>query len=643
MLNLTEEQKVLINSNSKYIRIVALPGSGKTTSLVAKIESMIQKGSDPSRMLICTFTNKAAREIKARINEKLIDMGKSINIDELWVSTIHSACVRLLRLYGDRIGLNKFFHIADEHKQQRIISQAWEKFAPKGTKEVDYLYKISYIKNQSLTFYDHSDFNKLPKFKEIFDEYHYILRKENLLDFDDLLLYTNSMLSNVEILSNIRLMFDLVMVDEVQDINLVQYEIFKKIVLAPHIRYIVVGDDDQCIYSFRGSDPKYLMHNFAVDFVGSQVIYLSLNHRCPDNIVRLSEQVILPVSDRMNKKLVAVKKDVEPIEYDLYLDQDQEAYSEIKKLKSIIQKEKDIWDNSAVLFRTQRQSRVLEEACMKLEVPYKVIGAMNFFDRKEVKDVIAFLKVVSGQHDNSDIERIINTPTRGIGSTSVKKLKEINENLLETLKYRKTLPFVKGKLALGLDLFMDIVEKYKVSINDSAEKISSNIISYLKEIDYYNKVFPHEQGEKLMMRQGNIDELILAISKYLNSGKTLLDYFDYIASLDVDDDDDKKGISLITMHASKGLEFNNVFIVGVQDGLIPHIKATSSIDIDSERRLLYVALTRSKKRLNMSAFTDASVDIPCYFFDIKGIDNYIQINDYRNQFYYKNNTNYEGW
>lgn len=643
MLDLTEEQKVLINSNSKYIRIVALPGSGKTTSLVAKIESMIQKGSDPSRMLICTFTNKAAREIKARINEKLIEMGKSINIDELWVSTIHSACVRLLRLYGDRIGLNKFFHIADEHKQQRIISQAWEKFAPKGTKEVDYLYKISYIKNQSLTFYDHSEFNKLPKFKEIFDEYHYILRKENLLDFDDLLLYTNSMLSNAEILSNIRLMFDLVMVDEVQDINLVQYEIFKKIVLAPHIRYIVVGDDDQCIYSFRGSDPKYLMHNFAVDFVGSQVIYLSLNHRCPDNIVRLSEQVILPVSDRMNKKLVAVKKEVEPIEYDLYLDQDQEAYSEIKKLKSIIQKEKDIWDNSAVLFRTQRQSRVLEEACMRLEVPYKVIGAMNFFDRKEVKDVIAFLKVVSGQHDNSDIERIINTPTRGIGSTSVKKLKEINENLLETLKYRKTLPFVKGKLALGLDLFMDIVEKYKVSINDSAEKISSNIISYLKEIDYYNKVFPHEQGEKLMMRQGNIDELILAISKYLNSGKTLLDYFDYIASLDVDDDDDKKGISLITMHASKGLEFNNVFIVGVQDGLIPHIKATSSIDIDSERRLLYVALTRSKKRLNMSAFTDASVDIPCYFFDIKGIDNYIQINDYRNQFYYKNNTNYEGW
>lgn len=643
MLNLTEEQKVLINSNSKYIRIVALPGSGKTTSLVVKIESMIQKGSDPSRMLICTFTNKAAREIKARINEKLIEMGKSINIDELWVSTIHSACVRLLRLYGDKIGLNKFFHIADEHKQQRIISQAWEKFAPKGTKEVDYLYKISYIKNQSLTFYDHSDFNKLPKFKEIFDEYHYILRKENLLDFDDLLLYTNSMLSNVEILSNIRLMFDLVMVDEVQDINLVQYEIFKKIVLAPHIRYIVVGDDDQCIYSFRGSDPKYLMHNFAVDFVGSQVIYLSLNHRCPDNIVRLSEQVILPVSDRMNKKLVAVKKDVEPIEYDLYLDQDQEAYSEIKKLKSIIQKEKDIWDNSAVLFRTQRQSRVLEEACMKLEVPYKVIGAMNFFDRKEVKDVIAFLKVVSGQHDNSDIERIINTPTRGIGSTSVKKLKEINENLLETLKYRKTLSFVKGKLALGLDLFMDIVEKYKISITDPAEKISSNIISYLKEIDYYNKVFPHEQGEKLMMRQGNIDELILAISKYLNSGKTLLDYFDYVAALDVDDDDDKKGISLITMHASKGLEFNNVFIVGVQDGLIPHIKATSSIDIDSERRLLYVALTRSKKRLNMSAFTEASVDIPCYFFDIKGIDNYIQINDYRNQFYYKNNTNYEGW
>ena len=643
MLNLTEEQKVLINSNSKYIRIVALPGSGKTTSLVAKIESMIQKGSDPSRMLICTFTNKAAREIKARINEKLIEMEKSINIDELWVSTIHSACVRLLRLYGDRIGLNKFFHIADEYKQQRIISQAWGKFAPKGTKEVDYLYKISYIKNQSLTFYDHSEFNKLPKFKEIFDEYHYILRKENLLDFDDLLLYTNSMLSNVEILSNIRLMFDLVMVDEVQDINLVQYEIFKKIVLAPHIRYIVVGDDDQCIYSFRGSDPKYLMHNFASDFAGSQVIYLSLNHRCPDNIVRLSEQVILPVSDRMNKKLVAVKKDIEPIEYDLYLDQDQEAYSEIKKLKNIIQKEKDIWDNSAVLFRTQRQSRVLEEACMKLEVPYKVIGAMNFFDRKEVKDVIAFLKVVSGQHDNSDIERIINTPTRGIGSTSVKKLKEINENLLETLKYRKTLSFVKGKLALGLDLFMDIVEKYKISITDSAEKISSNIISYLKEIDYYNKVFPHEQGEKLMMRKGNIDELILAISKYLNSGKTLLDYFDYVASLDVEDDDDKKGISLITMHASKGLEFNNVFIVGVQDGLIPHIKATSSIDIDSERRLLYVALTRSKKRLNMSAFTDASVDIPCYFFDIKGIDNYIQINDYRNQFYYKNNTNYEGW
>lgn len=643
MLNLTEEQKVLINSNSKYIRIVALPGSGKTTSLVAKIESMIQKGSDPSRMLICTFTNKAAREIKARINEKLIEMGKSINIDELWVSTIHSACVRLLRLYGDRIGLNNFFHIADEHKQQRIISQAWEKFAPKGTKEIDYLYKISYIKNQSLTFYDHSEFNKLPKFKEIFDEYHYILRKENLLDFDDLLLYTNSMLSNVEILSNIRLMFDLVMVDEVQDINLVQYEIFKKIVLAPHIRYIVVGDDDQCIYSFRGSDPKYLMHNFAVDFVGSQVIYLSLNHRCPDNIVRLSEQVILPVSDRMNKKLVAVKKDIEPIEYDLYLDQDQEAYSEIKKLKSIIQKEKDIWDNSAVLFRTQRQSRVLEEACMKLEVPYKVIGAMNFFDRKEVKDVIAFLKVVSGQHDNSDIERIINTPARGIGSTSVKKLKEINENLLETLKYRKTLSFVKGKLALGLDLFMSIVEKYKISITDSAEKISSNIISYLKEIDYYNKVFPHEQGEKLMMRKGNIDELILAIFKYLNSGKTLLDYFDYVASLNVEDDDDKKGISLITMHASKGLEFNNVFIVGVQDGLIPHMKATSSIDIDSERRLLYVALTRSKKRLNMSAFTDASVDIPCYFFDIKGIDNYIQINDYRNQFYYKNNTNYEGW
>lgn len=607
-----------------------------TTTLVSKIEDLIQKGSDPKRMLICTFTNKAAKEIKSRINAKFIEMGKEINVDDLWVSTIHSACVKLLRRYSIYIKLNKNFGIADETKQNRIIKKCWEKYQPQGTSKEDYMYKISYIKNQSLTFYDHPDFNKLPKFREIFDEYHELLKKENLLDFDDLLIYTNKLLDNFLALQQIQYLFDLIMVDEVQDINLVQYEIFKKIALAPHIRYIIVGDDDQCIYSFRGSDPKYLMHNFANDFSGSQVIYLSINHRCPANVVRLSEQIVLPVTDRMKKSLNTIKGDSDPIIYTIYADQEIEAEGTINRLFNIVKTNHEIYDNCAILFRTQRQSRVLEEICMKRSIPYKVIGALNFYDRREVKDILAFLRIISGRHNNDDVERIINTPARGIGDTSIKKLKSLGDNLYETLKYRDKIPFIKGKLAIGLDEFMNIINKYNLHGSENPKLIGENIIKYINEIDYYKKVYPNEVGEKLLMRKGNVEELILSIQETLTKGKTLEEYFDYILDMESDDEDNKRGVSLMTMHAAKGLEFDNVFLVGVQDGLVPHSKSITIDEINSERRLLYVAMTRSKKRLYISSYADKfdrfnSNFILCSFLDLPNIHNLVEIIDIRDE------------
>ena len=630
-MKLTGEQEKLIKSNAKYIKIIALAGAGKSSSLVAKIMDMIDKGSDIRRVLICCFTNRAANDIKNKINVKLSEKNMTVPMTDLWVGTIHSMCVRLLRLYGIYIGLDKFFGIANSYKQQKILKDILSRFNIAESEVVNYSYKISFIKNRFLTFDNVKEFRDSPQLKEIFNQYNEGLKKNRLIDFDDILLFTHKLLENEFVLSKVRYMFDTVVVDEFQDVNLVQYEIFKKIVLAPHIRYIVVGDDDQSIYGFRGSNSDYLSLNFDKDFIGTDVIHFTMNFRCPQNIVSLSEQIIKGVENRAPKLLRSNVASQKEIPFVIYIDPVAEArgvIDEIMKLNRMNIKEE--YDKCAILYRTQRQSRVLEEFCVRNRIPYRVLKDLSFFDRAEVRDTLAFIGLIFGITSNENIERIINVPARGVGEKSLQKLRNINENLWDTLLYRHQLKFVTGKLKNGLDEFMSLINKYKVKEGDTPDIICENIMNYIKEINYIDLVYPADSEEKRLNRKGNIEELLSALKSYIvDDNKDIEGFFDYVREMNKDDD--QHGVNLMTMHASKGLEYENVFLVGLQDGLMPHGHNMQTTEgLNEERKLLYVAITRSKKRLYLSSNNGPSNikgAMPCRFFDFDRVEEYIDIEE----------------
>ncbi len=585
-----EQLEAVIYINGPLL-VLAGAGSGKTRVLTYKYAYLVDNlGISPENILAVTFTNKAANEMKERISELI-----KIKNNFTWISTFHSFGVKFLRRFISRIGYNENFVIYDDNDQlsfiKKIIKEELnlddKKFSPKQIQ-----YFINTCKNQGLypdqlNINENSPFNK--NLQIIYSYYQDLMKKNNSLDFGDLLLLTYKILSNYEDIKNFfQSFFKYILVDEYQDTNKIQYKIIK-ILSAKNKKITVVGDDDQSIYSWRGANIENILY-MERDFPNLKIIKLEKNYRSTQIILDAANNIISKNTYRKPKKLWTDKKTGDKIKIKKLIDEYDEAryvVNEIKKLND--------FSNTAILYRTNAQSRVLEDELLKNNIPYIIIGGFKFFDRKEIKDIISYLKIIDGSDDYINYKRIINTPSRRIGEKTFNKI--INYSIEKNIKIFEALESFSKKHP-GVKSFYNLISKFrilkgKINISDLTEKllIESGYFEMLNSLDHI------ERENKIE----NLQELINSIKNFENNNDnpTLTEYLDSISlSSSVDIDNQENYLSLMTIHAAKGLEFKNIFIVGFENGLLPHANSFSNpSDLEEERRLCYVAITRAKENL----------------------------------------------
>lgn len=591
--DLNDKQAEAVEIIDRPLLILAGAGSGKTRVITYKISYLIENGVAPYNILALTFTNKAANEMKERA------VKLNINAQNVWIGTFHSLCVRILRKEIDKLGYKNNFNITDAKDNLNLIKNCLKElnldekfFVPKNIAA-----QISFNKNKMIgadEFFvkTHDDF-RLNKVAEIYKLYQEKLKIDNLLDFDDLLFFTAKIFMDYDdVLEFYKNKFKYILVDEYQDTNAVQYFLIK--LLAGESENIcVVGDDDQSIYSWRGADINNIL-DFEKDFRNAKIIKLEQNYRSNQIILDAANGVIKNNLGRKSKNLWTEQKDGEKIIFYRASDYKLEA----KFLAEQILNNKDKFDlkNCAVLYRNNFLSRVIEDEFVKKNIAYRLIGATRFYDRMEIKDLIAYLKFINNPDDEISLLRIINTPRRGIGGKSLEKVMSFASqekiSLWEALKV-----FADNNKNLGgfvemINLFLDYKEKY--SIYDLMQKI-------IFEIGYKEYL---EKQEEYVSRIENIEEFLAKIIEFergQESKKSLTEFLEQISLLSETDnyDKDENAVSLMTLHGSKGLEFDCVFIFGADDDIFPS-NFKSDIELEEERRLFYVGITRAKKKLFIS-------------------------------------------
>ena len=596
---LNSSQYKAITRSKGPLLILAGAGSGKTRALTYRIAYHIkEKGVAPKDFLAVTFTNKAAQEMKKRL-VKLV--GKRANT--IWITTFHSACARILRRDIQRLGYKNTFTIYDQDDSKRLIRNCLKdldydtkKFPPAFVAGV-----ISSAKNELI---DPEEFAKMTdNFKEevvadVYYAYRERLLENNALDFDDLLNVTVSIFELFpEILNKYQEQFRFIMIDEYQDTNKAQYRLVN--LLAEKYRNItVVGDEDQSIYGWRGADIRNIL-NFEKDFPESKTIKLEQNYRSSKTILETANDLIANNSERKPKTLWTENVEGSPVTVYQAKDDIDEAEFIISQIKSKKRKLNDV----AVFYRVNAQSRSLEEACMRYKIPYQIIGGVKFYEREEVKDILAYLKVINNPNDSVSFERIINKPNRGIGKTtqdnlkrkSRKEKKPLNEILKEEIK-EINLSTKAMEQAKKLIKLLDNVQK-----SDSIVKSIKLVLKQTKYKEFLQRIHPSDFEDRL----ANIEELLISAAEFEhnNPEKKLNDYLEEVALVSgIDDADfDKAQLSLMTMHNAKGLEFAVVFVAGMEEGVIPHLRSMGDTSkLEEERRLCYVAITRAMDELFLS-------------------------------------------
>lgn len=589
--DLSENQKKAVLHIEGPLLVFAGAGSGKTKTLTYRVAYLIEELKvKPDNILAVTFTNKASEEMKERIKNLL---NKDINL--FWIGTFHSMCSRILRKEIVYLGYNKNFTILDEDDSLKIIDEAIKNlnFQKNYFQSREIYNKISYIKSRGLFVEDY-----IPKdgydeaLKKIFLKYEEIKKNSNLVDFDDLINFVTKILNQNDIISRYYSeKFKFILVDEYQDINPAQHKLLKA--LTKYNKNIfVVGDDDQSIYKFRGSSSE-LMLSFKDDFEKVEVVYLSENYRSTETIVNASKFLIKNNKTREEKPLYAIKSGGDKIKLYRAINEIDEARFVIKKIIEL--KERGIdFSQIAILYRTNAQSRTFEEAAILFSIPYRLVGGIKFYQRKEIKDLLSYLRIVLNERDFLSLERVFNFPKIGVGEKTFDKIKfylETEKSLIDSLE--KILEITKNKkVNNSITKFIENFKKWKNLQDDIFELINSIIsdVQFLENIE-------EEKKE-------NIYEFLNIVKEFNDrTGSTRLeDFLSYISLIsDVDTIDTSDKITLMTVHSAKGLEFNTVFIVGLEEGLFPHFKSLlSNEDIEEERRLLYVAMTRAKENLYLT-------------------------------------------
>jgi len=595
-------QKEAVLHGDGPLLIIAGAGSGKTKTLAYRIAYLVKKRAvRPDEILAVTFTNKAAGEMRHRVEGLLKTPSRG-----LWVSTFHSCCARMLRENIGLMGYSKNFNIIDNADSVNLVKSCMKDmgvserlFSPREMTS-----RISALKSKLITPDEYGGmaqpFGFDVKLSKIYPAYQERLKSSDAVDFDDLLMLMVTLLKEKKkVLKTYQDMFKYILVDEYQDTNPAQYSLVK--LLAGKDRNIcAVGDDDQSIYRFRGADLRNIL-DFEKDYPDAKVVKLEQNYRSTQRILDAAWHLVSKNPDRKPKKLWTELGEGEKVAYMRVNDEEAEANlvaSEIKKGKDAGKPYTDF----AVLYRTNTQSRTIEEALRKESIPYRVVGGMKFYDRKEIKDIISYLKVICNPKDSVSLKRIVNTPPRGIGEATLKKAALLSQpgnvtlmECLELLLDDETLATgPKKSIAALLDLFKGFAAaKKKLSPAKLAEKVMADI----KYTLYIRESMDIEAQGKV----DNIKELLSSLGDFEKAeGATIEDYLTQV-SLIADWDrhcDPPSAVTLMTLHLSKGLEFNNVFITGLEEGLIPHAHSNSDdAELEEERRLLYVGMTRAKERL----------------------------------------------
>ncbi len=589
--------------------IIAGAGSGKTKTVTHRIAYLIKEcGVNPYNIMAITFTNKAAGEMRERV-DRIVGMGS----EGVWVMTFHASCVRILRRHIHEIGYDNSFTIYDTDDSKSVMKAVFKKlqFDPKQIREATVLREISDAKNDLLGPKEYEetyrgDFSK-KRFTDAYREYQEILFKNNALDFDDLIRMTVHLFKACpEVLENYRQRFQYICVDEYQDTNNAQFELVR--LLAGERKNIcVVGDDDQSIYRFRGANIQNIL-SFDRVFRGAKVIKLEQNYRSTSNILNAANAVIANNRGRMGKKLWTDRESDEAVRFRLYDSSREEANGVVEEICRMHRKEGTDWKDCAILYRTNAQSREFEEAFVRENVPYYIVGGVNFYARREIKDVLAYLKTIDNAKDDLAVQRIINVPKRGIGATSIQKVTLYAEaagiDFFEACRKARDIPGI-GKAGDKIMSFARMIESYRAALPEYG--ILETAKNLLDETGYLEEIREADEDDA-QERIENVEELLnrLAVYEEEHPDGTLSELLEEIALVsDLDNADaESSRVLLMTVHSAKGLEFPRVWLCGMEDGVFPGyltINSDQREDMEEERRLAYVAITRAKDLLMISA------------------------------------------
>ena len=603
-----DKQKEAVEYTEGPLLILAGAGSGKTRVLTHRVAWLIDElGVNPWNIMAITFTNKAAGEMRDRVDQ-LVGYGS----ESIWVSTFHSTCVRFLRRHSDRIGYDTNFTIYDTDDQKTVIKDVCKRLQidTKQLKERTIMNAISSAKDELITpeqFYLNAagDYQQ-KRIAQCYMEYQATLKKSNAFDFDDLIMKTVELLKNNEdVLEGYQRRFRYIMVDEYQDTNTAQFELIR--LLAGGYRNLcVVGDDDQSIYKFRGANIRNIL-DFESVYPEAKVIKLEQNYRSRGRILDAANAVISHNIGRKEKALWTDKGEGEKIHFIQFDTAYDEADYIIKDIRQKVQEQEKRYDDFAVLYRTNAQSRLLEERCIFAGVPYNVVGGTNFYSRKEIKDVLAYLKTIDNGRDDIAVKRIINVPKRGIGATTINKVQDYADlheiSFFQALEEADRIPTL-GKAGVKLEPFVTLIRSFRTKAKEyGLGRLMQDILDTTGYLAYLEE----SEEEDAEDRIENVDELLNKMIDYEDSAEepTLSGFLEEVALVaDIDSvDGSEEKVLLMTLHSAKGLEFDHVYLAGMEDGVFPSYMTITGDDpseIEEERRLAYVGITRAMEHLSIT-------------------------------------------
>lgn len=603
--NLNDKQREAAMYTEGALLILAGAGSGKTSTMTRRIAYLVdEKGVSPYNILAVTFTNKAAREMEERVEEILGSNSR------MWIMTFHAACLRMLRMDGDRLGYTNSFAVYDPVDQKSIVKNLLKeyeidekKFTPNSI-----LSNISKAKEQEIgprEFEENAGDFRDETVAKVYRGYERILSRNNAMDFDDLILNAVRLLKgNPDVLEKYQERFRYIMVDEYQDTNQLQYKLIS-LLAKKYGNICVVGDDDQCIYQWRGADIRNIL-NFEKEFPKAKVVKLEQNYRSTANILEAAHSVISNNKQRKRKKLWTDASQGEKIQYHR-LESDYREAGYIAQEIGYMAQQGENYRDFAILYRTNAQSRNFEDSLAQRRIPYRVIGGLRYYDRMEIKDMIAYMRLVANPMDDIAFDRVVNSPKRGIGKATMDKIKSVanycEKSIFQYVESEAIADTLSGKASRGMNEFLEIIREY----SEEKENLRvSDIYEGLLIKSGYLKALEDQGTAEADGRIENLMEFKSVIYEFENRDSKLeLDEFlEKLALLsDVDNhDSEANAVTLMTMHSAKGLEFPYVFMPGMEDGLFPSWRSRDSISqMEEERRLCYVGMTRAKRRLWMTS------------------------------------------